>query len=430
MKKFKLSPLSLTIFVAFILILFLSVFYYYLGKFNNHLALYIINNSKYLIKNQPDDNKLVLGQGTITDNVFVLNFGFIPDDSKYYAKDGVVEVEKGIIIRHGNDVVMFAHNTPVEKIFHFFSNLYILSFAFAFVLAWVVFVLYIHFMRSVKVLESSIQKRVVPTDSSPNLKGFSGIFRGISDLYMELHETENAVNRKSKLENLGILLSKILHDLNNVISTLKIYHYIMNNTDDDVKKQECLNKINDSLENMTEMVSETFSFVRGDSQKLYTKVRIKDLSSGLITEYEEKAKLDSVKFEVIVEEGIQNQLISVNVLQVMAALRNLIQNAFEELNDCYKNGGEKILIISFKRILNDLQIEIKDNGRGLPVLVVERLFTPFITEGKDGGTGLGISTAKEYIENNGGIIDVETGKKGTAFKILIPLIDTGSTDQL
>ncbi len=422
MKKIKITPLSLTILVVIILLLFLGVYSYSLNRFENHLLSCLVDNSKYYTKNKLNADNYILGRGKIVDNAFVLDTGSMPDDTSCYNTEGIVEVEKGIVIRKGNEVVFFAKEAPVIKILKIYNKFYILVLIFALVFVWLVFVLYMHFMRSVKILENSIESRKAPSHSAPNIKGFSGIFQGISRLYDELHKTENEVNRKSKLESLGVLLSKILHDLNNVISTLKIYHYIMNNTDDDAKKQECLNKINDSLENMTEMVSETFSFVRGEKNNLSTKVRVKDISNSIKAEYEEKAEIEKVNFQVQIDDKLTNKLISVNTIQIMSALRNLVQNAFEELNSCGNDKQEKIIIIRFKRLINDLQIEIQDNGRGLPVPVVERLFTPFVTEGKAQGTGLGISTAREYIEQNGGSIDVETGHNGTTFKIILPLV--------
>jgi signal transduction histidine kinase len=430
MKKIKVTPLSLTILVVVILLLFLGVYHYYLNRFEDHLLSCLVDNSKYYTKYNSNADNFVKGRGKIIDNVFVLDTGSMPDNTSCYNKEGVVELENGIVIRKGNEVVFFSKKSPVTRILKIYSKFYILALIFALVFAWIVFVLYMHFMRSVRILENSIHHREVPSDTAPNIKGFSGIFQGISRLYDDLQKTENEVNRKSKLESLGVLLSKILHDLNNVISTLKIYHYIMNNTDDDVKKQECLDKINDSLENMTEMVSETFSFVRGEKNNLSTKVRVKDISNSIKAEYEEKAELEKVNFQVQVADDLTNKLISVNTIQIMSALRNLIQNAFEELQECNNKQGDKKLIIRFKRLINDLQIEIQDNGRGLPVPVVERLFTPFVTEGKGEGTGLGISTAKEYVEQNGGSIDVETGINGTTFKIILPFVGINGNDKL
>jgi len=420
MMKFKLSPSSFTFLISIILLFFLLIFYFFLKQSKDSLLKCFVENSKDCIVSELDTNKSILGRGTITDNVFVLNTGTMPDDISLYSKDGAVTISQGIIIKSGKVVIFYSNSAPVKKVISIYNKFYIYIIIFALVFVWIVFVLYMHFIKSVKLLEESINSRVTPSDSKPNLKGFSGVFQNISSLYDELEATELEVNRKSKLEGLGVLLSKILHDLNNVISTLKIYHYIMNNTSEEEKKEECLNKINDSLENMTEMVADTFSFIRGEDNKLVSNIRVIDLSNGLISEYSEKAEMEKICLNIKVEKGLENQMMSVNAIQIMTALRNLIQNAFEELAEC--DIVERKINITFARFINDLHIEIKDNGRGLPVLVVEKLFTPFITEGKAKGTGLGIPIAKEYIEENGGIIDVETSKKGTIFKINIPLI--------
>lgn len=420
MVNMKITPKSLSILVSLIIAIFLFVFYFFIKQTKNNLINCFVEHSKSSIVLENDMDKEILGRGTIIDNVFTLETGKIPDDTRLYKKNGIKKINQGVIVRQGKNIILYSNSSPVKQIVDIYYNFYIYMLVFGFIFILVIFFQYRKFIKTTKLLEVSIDKRVTPSDSKPNLKGFSGIFQNISSLYDELDKNKNEVKRKSKLESLGVLLSKILHDLNNVISTLKIYHYIMNNTNDELKKEECLNKINSSLENMTEIVSETFSFIRGDTGKMISNLRAKDISHGLRAEYSEKAKIEKVKLDLSIEKGLENQIFSVNAMQIMVALRNLVQNSFEELANCEKD--KKIINIRFSRFINDLHIEIEDNGRGLPVLVVEKLFTPFITEGKESGTGLGIPIAKEYIEANGGIIDVDTSKNGTVFKINIPLV--------
>lgn len=420
MKKIKITPRIITIGVIFILALFYTVIYLVILKSRNNILNSIVENNKSAIVTNNSFDSNILGRGKIIDNVFSLETGNMPENTDIYKKDGVFELDRGVVLKQGENIIFFSNNSFVKDILNLCRKIFIYSLFFGLVFAWLVFILYKNFKKTTELLEESIEKRVTPSDSKTNMKGFSGIFQNISSLYEELAQTEGEVKRKSKLESLGVMLSKILHDLNNVISTLKIYHYIMNNTNDELKKQECLDKINNSLENMTEMVSETFSFIRGDSKKLVSNLRVKDLSNGLIAEYSEKAKLENINYSVNVAEGLENQLLSVNAMKIMAALRNLVQNAFEELDKC--ENQDNFIKIRFTRFINDLKIEIEDNGRGLPVNVVEKLFTLFVTEGKEEGTGLGIPIAKEYIEDDGGKIDVDTSKKGTIFKINLPLV--------
>jgi signal transduction histidine kinase len=70
----------------------------------------------------------------------------------------------------------------------------------------------------------------------------------------------------------------------------------------------------------------------------------------------------------------------------------------------------------------ELQIQVSDNGQGIPEAHRDQIFNPFFST-KKGGTGLGLSISKKIIETHGGSIRAEsqTGK-GTAFYIRIPAV--------
>jgi signal transduction histidine kinase len=102
------------------------------------------------------------------------------------------------------------------------------------------------------------------------------------------------------------------------------------------------------------------------------------------------------------------------------ALYNLINNAITEM----PNGG---LIAVRARPAGEngrrmLEIQVADNGRGIPPQVRERLFTPNAISTKPGGTGLGTTIVKNVIETHHGTISVESEVgKGSTFTIRIPM---------
>ena len=69
-----------------------------------------------------------------------------------------------------------------------------------------------------------------------------------------------------------------------------------------------------------------------------------------------------------------------------------------------------------------VQLDIGDNGTGIPPQVLQRLFEPFVTSKAAGkGTGLGLSVCHGIIRNHGGSITVTTAKdKGTTWHIDLP----------
>jgi len=98
-------------------------------------------------------------------------------------------------------------------------------------------------------------------------------------------------------------------------------------------------------------------------------------------------------------------------------LMNLILNAVQAI----KGGGT--ITIRTRVIEGTCQIDVEDNGCGIPPNVLPRIFDPFFTtKGTGEGTGLGLSVSLGIIERHGGQIRVnsEVGK-GTVFTVCLPM---------
>jgi len=71
-----------------------------------------------------------------------------------------------------------------------------------------------------------------------------------------------------------------------------------------------------------------------------------------------------------------------------------------------------------------LQVEVEDNGIGIPREMQERIFLPMVS-GTKGGTGLGLTIAQDLINQHGGLIECRSKEGETVFSIYLPL-ETGS----
>ncbi|HXV51353.1 MAG TPA: ATP-binding protein, partial [Nitrosopumilaceae archaeon] len=92
---------------------------------------------------------------------------------------------------------------------------------------------------------------------------------------------------------------------------------------------------------------------------------------------------------------------------------NMIQNSIQAMED-----GGSIIIEIFEQN-NDIKIEIKDTGSGIPDDVLPQIFEPLFTT-KRAGTGLGLSICKRIVEDHNGSITVKNNP--TTFTITIPKI--------
>ncbi len=107
--------------------------------------------------------------------------------------------------------------------------------------------------------------------------------------------------------------------------------------------------------------------------------------------------------------------------QLEMALQIFIENSIDALK-----GNGKILISSVLaqnleyHFQNELEIEIADNGPGIPENVKDRIFEPFFSTKMD-GTGMGLAIAKKIINDHGGSVEVISKEQfGAVFRIVLP----------
>jgi two-component system nitrogen regulation sensor histidine kinase GlnL len=68
-----------------------------------------------------------------------------------------------------------------------------------------------------------------------------------------------------------------------------------------------------------------------------------------------------------------------------------------------------------------LELQIVDDGPGVPEEIQDRIFNPLVS-GREGGTGLGLSLAQTFVQYHQGVIEFESRPGRTIFRILLPII--------
>jgi signal transduction histidine kinase len=136
-----------------------------------------------------------------------------------------------------------------------------------------------------------------------------------------------------------------------------------------------------------------------------------------------KDKTFNAKFET----NFDSTIGKINLLpqEIGRVILNLINNAFYTVNEKKKavnSAYEPTVIVTTKRSSENINIQVKDNGNGIPQKVLDKIFQPFFTTKPTGqGTGLGLSLSYDIIRSHGGKIDVNTKEgEGTEFIISIP----------
>ena len=118
--------------------------------------------------------------------------------------------------------------------------------------------------------------------------------------------------------------------------------------------------------------------------------------------------------------------------QLIQALLNIARNAAQALMSLpARSPGEPRTITLRTRTLRQitlarkrhklaLELQVIDNGPGIPVEIRDRIFNPLVS-GREGGSGLGLSLAQAFVQHHHGIIECESRPGRTVFRILLPL---------
>ena len=99
---------------------------------------------------------------------------------------------------------------------------------------------------------------------------------------------------------------------------------------------------------------------------------------------------------------------------------NLIDNAVSAINS---TGGEGTLTVRTALVRDQLMVEFRDTGPGVPQEIRSRIFDPFFTTKPVGeGTGLGLDISWRIVVNkHHGTLQVESVPGDTRFQVLLPL---------
>jgi two-component system nitrogen regulation sensor histidine kinase GlnL len=112
--------------------------------------------------------------------------------------------------------------------------------------------------------------------------------------------------------------------------------------------------------------------------------------------------------------------------EIIQALLNVARNALQAVSE---DGGRIVLRsrvssninigMSRHRLVADIQVE--DNGPGVPAELMRSLFYPLVT-GRSNGSGLGLAVAQDLVARHRGIIEFESRPGHTVFSLLLPLL--------
>ena len=108
--------------------------------------------------------------------------------------------------------------------------------------------------------------------------------------------------------------------------------------------------------------------------------------------------------------------------QLIQAVLNIARNAAQAGSSSilFRTRAIRQTTILRQRYKLALELQVIDDGPGVPEEIQDRIFNPLVS-GREGGTGLGLSLAQTYVQYHRGVIEFESRPGRTTFRILLPL---------
>ncbi len=222
------------------------------------------------------------------------------------------------------------------------------------------------------------------------------------------------LQQKSHLEALGLAVSKISHDLRNMLSSATLISDRLSGVEDPTVKRFAP-KLIASLDRAINFCTQTLKYgkVQEDPpkrEKFPIQMLIDEVHDTLCPFFER-----GVCYVANVEPGLE---IDADREHLFRILLNLMRNSCQVLEAA--NISDQEVRTTVWREGSVVTIEIKDNGPGLPDRAKEYLFDAFQGSVRSGGTGLGLAIAHDLAKAHGGTIKLIDTSMGATFHIVIP----------
>ncbi len=325
--------------------------------------------------------------------------------------------------RGGEFVEIIIDNAPLQNAMLRFSwNILILSLIISAITAALVYLaLHILFVRPMRrITANMIWFGADPEDFSRVMiasKREDEIGTTERELAVMQRDLASMLHQKNRLAALGLAVSKINHDLRNLLASAQLVSDQLSSLPDP-RVQRFAPKLVRALERAIAFCQSTLSY--GRVQEPPPDRKSLELES-LVEEVRETLGLtdeSGIAWITAIERGVQ---VDADHDQLLRVLLNLARNAAQALEGRVPNDPARDQIrTTGRREGSVVVIEVSDTGPGLPPRAREHLFEAFQASTRTGGSGLGLAIAAELVHAHGGEIRLIDGTMGATFQFTIP----------
>lgn len=232
-------------------------------------------------------------------------------------------------------------------------------------------------------------------------------------------ELQKTLRQQKNLAELGLAVSKINHDMRNILASAQLISDRLGDTEDPMVKR-LAPKLLRTIDRAVSYSDSVLSFGKASEAEpkrrlLRLRTVVQDVCDVLIGVGGDPG----IEFDIRIADDLT---VDADPDQLFRVIHNLCRNAVQALmNEPDDEAIIRQVTVSAYRTGAVVSISVDDTGPGMPQKARENLFKAFRGSARSGGTGLGLAIARELVLAHGGTIAlVEKAQPGTLFRIEIP----------
>lgn len=243
-----------------------------------------------------------------------------------------------------------------------------------------------------------------------NVQAYSELERSLS----ELRETQEDLARAEKLAGIGSVAAHVAHEIRNPLVSIGGFARRLKRKANDAEyvssRSEIILKEVGRLEQILKSVAD---FTAPGKPEL-APCDVNELIREVVEVQEPFLEAHRTAVEPTYEPDLP--LIPADADKLKQVLLNLIKNAVQAMG----SGGRLSLATRLLEGGRAVEVQVRDNGPGIPPDQIEEIFSPFFTCRTD-GTGLGLAVSRKIVVDHGGTLSAANNRDGGArFTILLP----------